>query len=106
MRAGNLRHYVVIQKNIPVKDDTGALKDAWSTFANAWAAIWPLSGKEVLSGFNIEGQVSHRVRLRYVSGITSSMRILHDGRTLNIVSPPINKDERNIYIELLCEEVS
>jgi SPP1 family predicted phage head-tail adaptor len=45
------------------------------------------------------------VRIRYRADVTAAQRVVHEERTLEIVSPPIDPEERHAELELLCREV-
>lgn len=47
---------------------------------------------------------THKVTIRYRSGVTTQMRVAFGSRTLNI-NGIINRDERNVELTLMCEEV-
>ena len=104
MRAGDLRHLVTIQKNTPTADGMGGLVAVWTTLTTAWAAIWPVSAKERVSNQQLETQLTHKIRIRYQSGIASANRVRFGARYFKVVSI-INQDERNIQLDLLCTEV-
>lgn len=105
MQAGKLRHRITIESPADTQGATfGEAKLTWSTFASVWAAVEPIGGKELLRADHVAGGLTHRVSLRYIAGVTAKMRINFNGRHLNIAAPPINKDERNIELELLCME--
>lgn len=103
MRAGRLRHRVAIQVNEPARDDYGQKVDAWRTLAHRWAAVEPLAAKELLEGFQLGSEATHRVVLRYFEPLTSEHRISHNGRQLEIMGIT-NRDDRNIEQYLLCKE--
>ena len=105
MRAGNLRHLVTIQKNTPTADGMGGWTAVWTTLTTAWAAIWPVSAKEQVASQQVEGQITHKIRIRHQSSITGANRIKHGTRYFKIVAPPINVDERDCQLDLLCTEV-
>jgi SPP1 family predicted phage head-tail adaptor len=68
------------------------------------ASIYPVRGKEILDNAKLELGVTHKIRIRYMIGITSDMKILFGSRSFNIISI-INPEERSIYLEFLAEEV-
>ena len=104
MRAGQLRHMVTVQEKTRVSDGMGAATETWSTFADVWAGIWPITAGEQIDNQQIEHQLTHRVQIRYLADLKSSMRVLFGSRILEIVSI-INPDERNQRLDLLCTEV-
>ena len=105
MKAGDLRHYCSIQTPTTAADDFGLSGTvSWSVFGYVWAAIWPVSAKERVSADKVEMVATHRIRIRYLSGILPKMRVMFGSRTFEIVSI-VNFEERNIFIDLLCNEV-
>jgi SPP1 family predicted phage head-tail adaptor len=107
MRAGNLRHIIDIQDTSMVSDGMGGWVETWATIsngANLRAAIWPLRGSERIEAMKVEVAISHKIRIRYHSGITAEMRIKHGTRYFNIKSI-IVPDERNIMVDMMAEEI-
>lgn len=76
----------------------------YSTFATRWIALLPLSGAERVASLQNEGTVTHRVRMRYTSGLKPKMRITSEGRTFEIAS--IVERGRREEHELLVTEVA
>jgi SPP1 family predicted phage head-tail adaptor len=105
MQAGGLRHRIDIEQNVGTTDTFGATTDSWALFTTLWAAIEPLSGRELLQAQQIQADITHRVRFRYVSGVTAKMRVLYGSRIFNILSI-INPEERNREITLACKELT
>ena len=103
MKAGSLRHRVELQKATYAQDGVGEPIETWATYAKRWAAVEPLSGRELLQAQQVNSEATIRVRLRFVSGVTQQQRLLHNSRTLEIVSV-IDPQERNAELELLCKE--
>lgn len=103
MRAGQLRHQIVIQTPASTADGMGGSTVVWSELFKTRAAIWPTSSKERIDSMKLELEVTHKIRMRYRSGFTSKNRIKFGDRIFNIVSR-IVPDERNIMIDLLCTE--
>jgi SPP1 family predicted phage head-tail adaptor len=103
LRAGSLRHRVTLQQPAETPDGGGGFTLAWTDVATVWAAIEPLKGAERLHAQQLQSPVTHRVTMRYRSGVTPTMRLLFEARTLNIRAV-IDPQERNRTLELLCEE--
>lgn len=106
MRAGQLRHTIEIQQKTKTADGMGSFTESWSEFATVRAAIWPVSAKEIISNQQNKQQITSKIRIRFLEGVTASMRVLFGTRRLEIVAPPINPDEKNIMLDLLCSEVT
>ena len=99
---GRLRERVTIQQATESRNSLGEVTQAWSTFVERWASVEGLSGREVLLSGQQQTEVTHRVRMRYVEGMTQQMRILWRGRVFEITSllEHANRTEH----ELLCTE--
>ncbi len=110
MRAGQLRHTIAIQEATETDDGMGGALITWadvSGMGSVPAAVWPLKATERLDAMKLEHQVTHKVRIRFRSGITAKMRVnwSDKSKTFNIIGF-INPDERNIMLEMLCLEES
>jgi len=114
MRAGRLRHRVALQTPVDAQNARGEVERTYPVVAVVHASVEPLSGRELLEAQQIESRVTCRVRLRYTAGLTSHSRVLllgpegdpdHPTRTLNVLSV-IDREQRHIELELLCEDVT
>ena len=105
MKAARLRHQITIQQVNETKDSFGGVTESWVTFATVRAEIKPVSGREYFANEQQNSTISHKVAIRYLVGVTAKMRILFGARIFDIVSPPINFEERNIEMVLMCREV-
>lgn len=104
MRAGQLRHVVTIQQKSVSQDAYGEETITWSDVATVRAGIFPKRGREYIESKQEQADITHRILLRYRSGITPSMRIVYGSRVFEIVAPPINPAERDIQLEVMCRE--
>lgn len=103
---GSLRHRITIEAGSHAEDSGGGLSNPWAsptTVAKVWAAIRPLSGIERLRAQQLEEPVTHKIVLRYRADIRADHRVNFKGRIFNIRSV-INVEERNRWLELMCEE--
>lgn len=104
MRAGLLRHRVTIQDKTAVQDGYGEETLTWSTYAERWASVEPLQGREFLEGKALAAEVTVRIRLRFVSGAAPEMRVVYGEHTYEIVSV-IDVDLRGVEMVLMCREI-
>jgi SPP1 family predicted phage head-tail adaptor len=106
MNPGDLRQQIIIQvKRAPVVQDTfGEEQPIWDTFATIWAGPEALRGQEYLEARRLQADVDWRVRIRFLAGITPSMRVIYGDKILNIVSV-IDVKERHREIQLMCKEL-
>lgn len=104
MRIGDLRHRIGLQTATRTSDGEGGSAVAWSTSVTVWASIEPANGREPYIANQLNGQVSHKITIRYRSGVTTGQRVLFGTRTFD-VQAVLNKDERNELMTLYCLEV-
>ena len=104
MNSGRLRHKVEIQSSIDVRDEYGGESyKEWVSFAYCWASIEPLSGREYFAAAQAQSEVSHKITMRYRSGIKTYYQILWNDRIFNILSI-LNTREENRELVLYCSE--
>lgn len=105
MKAGRLRHRISIQQKGESQDlSTGEmLVDSWVDFAKVWAAIEPLSARDVLAAQAVQSAATTRFVIRYRVGIDPTMRIVHRGGTYNIEGQPLPDVDSGLeYLTLLA----
>ena len=103
---GTLRHSVVIQKPPTGTGTRGERTGDWSDLATVRAHIEQLSGDEIIQAHQQVANATHRVTIRYTSGVTVEQRIKFGDRYLHIGAAN-NVDELNRLFVLTCrEEVS
>lgn len=103
MQVGPLRKRVTIQKRSQVQDAYGQPLTAWEDVATVWAAIEPISGRELLAAAAVQSEVTHQVILRYRPGVVSKMRIVYGSRIFDIQNV-LDENERHRELTLLCVE--
>jgi SPP1 family predicted phage head-tail adaptor len=107
MRAGALRHRLRVQHYTGlIRNTAGEEVPDWHDFIPEprWASVEPLSGRELIAAQQVNAEVTARVRLRYLPGLTPKMRFLHKEREL-LIQAIINPEERNRELEVLVTEV-
>jgi SPP1 family predicted phage head-tail adaptor len=105
MNAGRLRHRVTIQEPVVARNGYNEAITTWSTVATVWASVEPLSGREFFAAEHVQSEITHRVKMRYRSGVAPTMRVVHDGRYL-MVEAVINYAERGTDLQLMCKEAA
>lgn len=105
MQAGKLKHSVTVQRDTGTVNSSGQVVENWTTYITRRAEIVPLTGRELFAAQQVDGEVTHKVIMRYDSGVTSKMRLLFGSRVLNIESI-ININEANRDMELICKEIT
>lgn len=104
--ASRLKHQITIQQPTRTSDGMGGFTQVWNTFATVRAAVEPLRGKEQFEHQQIQSSITHRIRIRYRSGITPKMRIQFEGTRYFHIHSVINIEERDREMQLMCEEVA
>lgn len=99
---GKLRERVRIEQASEARNSMGEVVQTWTLFAARWASVDGLSSREFLLQGQQQTEITHRVRMRYVPGMTSSMRIVWRERVLemNSLLEHRNRSEH----EALCTE--
>lgn len=102
----DLRHRITVQAENPTTGTGGGRGNPWAsptTVATVSACIEPLRGMERVRAMQIQDTTTHKITLRYRSGILPRHRIKFGTRLFNIHSV-INVEERNRWIEIMAEE--
>ena len=102
MDAGTLRERVTVQQATETRNSIGESLLSYTTFEVVWASVQGVSAREFLLAGQQQVEVSHRVKMRYLTGLTSGMRLLWRGRTLEIISI-LEHENRSVH-ELICQE--
>ena len=104
MRAGTLRHWVVVEKpTAGAANAYGETADTWTQFARVRAAIIPQNSREFQQTQQVRGEMTHLLEIRKLTGITNQMRVVFENRNLNI-DGVIEVDERGREMRLACVE--
>lgn len=133
MRIGPLRHRVKIQTPVITRDDCGGAIETWEDFAapasgvytdpaiagaetdsgttgvlttltsTFYASIEPLIGREYMAAKQMQADVTHKIRMRYIPGLTTTMRIVFGTRVFEIESI-LNVQERNRELVIMATE--
>ena len=103
--AGRLRESVTIQTPSEAQNSFGESEQTWTTHTLRRCSIESVSSSEMIRNQETVGAVTHRVRLRYVNGLTGAMRIKWDSRSDRIleISQVLERNNREEH-ELLCVE--
>lgn len=100
---GTLRHSIVIEEPPTGTGTRGERTGDWSEVATVRASIRQLSGDEVLQAHQLAGLCSHRITIRYRSGLDIRMRAKFGTRYFNFVDVN-NVDELGRIVLILARE--
>lgn len=101
---GKLRERVTVQIASGTTNALGETVLSWGNSTAVWASVDGVSAREALAAGQQETTITHRVRLRYLPGLTQQMRFAWRSRTLNIVSL-LEYGNRSEHVAI-CEEVT
>ena len=105
MHIGDLNRRITLQYSTRVSDGLGGWVVTWVDHATIFAAIWPVSVKEIVAANTTNMVISHRIRIRYRSVLKPSWRIRYANRYFSIVGIT-NPSESNEWLDILCKEVA
>lgn len=104
MDAGILNRRVTIQAPTEVRGaDYADVQRTWADVATVWASLEPLSARELFQNLEVSSELTTRVRIRYLAGVSAKQRVVFGSRVFEIQSV-INPGELNAELELLCAE--
>ena len=101
MKAGALRHRLLIERPVSSQDALGQPTRAWETVAVVQGSLDPVSGRERYLTAQTMAETTHRARVRYAAGITPKMRIVFGGKYYQIVYVADDNRGRELVLDLL-----
>jgi len=106
--AGAMNRRVAIQQRNAGQDAIGGQLETWVTIATVWAAIEPLTGRELLAAQSVQSEVTHQLVIRWQAIFANpkaiaAMRVVYGSRIFNITGA-LNQGERNRELLLLASE--
>jgi uncharacterized phiE125 gp8 family phage protein/SPP1 family predicted phage head-tail adaptor len=99
---GQLRERVTVEQPGRTTTTLGESQITWSTFATRWASVEGVSSREALQYGQQQIEITHKVRMRYLDGLTHEMRLQWRSRTLDVVSV-LEYANRSEHV-LICQE--
>jgi SPP1 family predicted phage head-tail adaptor len=104
MNPGLLNKRITFSEPTVKTDEYGNQIEQWADVKTVWAMIKTEKGSEYVSAGAERTELIYRFIVRYTTGINASMRIVYNGRTFDIIEPPINDDEANKTLTILAKE--
>ena len=102
LRAGDLRHKIIIQREQMSQSDIGEVVKQWVNIKVTRAKVNPLSGDEGYSNQSITNDVDHEIILRYTD-LQPADRIIFVGRVFD-VKRVLDFEQRRKYLLVLATE--
>jgi SPP1 family predicted phage head-tail adaptor len=105
MRAGQLRHIMIIQSATETQDTYGGIIETWNTVATVWAGIFQLSGREFFAAKQVNSEINCKLKLRYRGEMCTKMRgIINGTRRYFDFQASIDVGDRGRELEILAIE--
>lgn len=106
VQPGKYRHRITIQRPHSAQTLSGETFETWVTvYQDVPAAIEPLSVREFISAQAVQSQVTVRIEIRYLPGLTADMRILHGDKVYNPEGWLADRVSGTQYLTAPCVEV-
>jgi SPP1 family predicted phage head-tail adaptor len=102
MNPGQLDQRVSIERFTSEQDELGQPVQAWTPLCTVWAAVEPQAGREFVAAGAAQSELTTKIRIRYLSGITSGDRVTHEGKVYDIQSV-IDYRSAGREIVLMCK---
>ena len=103
---GKFQHSVELHSFTTTVDmSTGERIQSWSMYADAWAHVQPVSGKEFIAALAVQSQVTIRVQMWFRDDVTSAHRLVFRGKTYDIEAVLPDLGSGLEYLTLMCSEV-
>lgn len=106
MYAARMDTRITVERPQTGTDAWGQPIEGWALIASTWAAVEPLTGRELFAAQAAQSETTYRVTVRYMAGVDASCRVLlDDGRVLGIVAV-IDLRNQHRFIQFLCRELT
>lgn len=103
MRAGKLRHKLIIQERSTALGSRGQASANWTDVGTVWGSVQTLSGRELELAKRLYVDATHRIEVRFHSAITEERRLKFGERYFGIGAVD-NDEQRDRTLILLCAE--
>ena len=105
MKAGKLNKRVNIQSVTETRDDSGGVVETWTTEITVWVSIESMTGKELFAAQELQSEITHKINMRYLTGMTTKKRILYGSRIFNILSVDMDTKQGKELVIMAKEKV-
>ena len=103
-KISELNKRISILANSKISDGMGGTTTTTLTIIpSLWAAIWPVSAKEIINNQAVTMTITHRIRIRYRKVMKPSWIIQCGNRKFNIVGIT-DPNESHEWLDILAKE--
>lgn len=100
---GALRNKISIEVVTRTPDGQAGHTQVWAEFASVFAKIKPVTAQQKLFAQRLDHTITHKITIRFITGVTSGMRIIFKSRIFHI-KRTFNIEEANKFLEILAVE--
>jgi len=104
MNAGELKHWITIQRSVISQDSELNSIETWSDVITVRAAALPKTGREFYQLSTRNSEITEAFHIRYHAAVTPHMRVKFGSRYLDIIDVT-NPKEGKRELLLLCKGV-
>ena len=107
IRSGELTEIITLQENQGAVAGLQGPIESWVTIRTPWAQVVTLTGREFVQAAAVQGEHTHRIKIRFVKGIsvTTKYRVLWNSAILGVESIT-NTDQKNEELVLMCKQLN
>lgn len=103
--AGKLNHWVQLQAPATTQDpNTGEMIENWTTVAEVWAEVVPMSAREFQAANAEQSEVRGRMAIRYREDVDATMRVIHRGKWYAILGVMEDAESGREHLTLMTAE--
>jgi SPP1 family predicted phage head-tail adaptor len=103
MRAGDLRHSILLKRRVATRDEKGNETVTYLPLAKRTAAkVEPIRGREYEALQQAQSEVDLRCTTHYRTDVQVDWRFEWRGTDYEIVGPPIDVNGQKVWTELMC----
>lgn len=100
-----LRHRLVLQQAVYLRDEIGGTAVSWQDIFSFWAHIVPVRADNLFVNQKFSPRRMFKITARYEATFVANQRLRY-GKRLFLIHTVENQEERNHTVEMICEETS
>jgi SPP1 family predicted phage head-tail adaptor len=109
VKVGKFDQRITLQRRIEERNVIGESVITYQNAISAWAAVEPLTGRELFAAQQTQSEITTRIRMHWQRGITERMRVVHvtsyrTPRTQDVYDVLAVLDDRSQHqeLQLMC----
>jgi len=101
MKSAQFDRQIVIQEPTESTDANGSVTETWATWKTVYASRLDVRGSEPMDREKVNAMLNVRFRIRYLSGVTTTMRV-KDGSNYFDIGSITQSMKRQMFTDLMC----